>query len=218
MIAATRTRARSGARPGVRLAAISGVVLAVVAAMAVDTKVVRIDAAADAQSGAFSPAAYGKSEFPKVQSAIDGRAVDVATLAAALAKDPVAATKQYGVAASAGPEFAVKFDGVAEKEDSGVYDVAVDGVPGSVLVRVQTGPAISGTDLRDATGTINFGQFTNQIEYQNAGSALNKEMKKQVLAKVDAAKLAGKRISVVGVFQWTTPESWLVTPVRLGIP
>jgi hypothetical protein len=28
----------------------------------------------------------------------------------------------------------------------------------------------------------------NQIDYQNAGAALNKEMKKQVMARVDAAK------------------------------
>ena len=42
---------------------------------------------------------------------------------------------------------------------------------------MQTGPAINGTDLRDAPGEIKFGQFTNQIEYQNAGAALNNAMK-----------------------------------------
>ena len=74
-----------------------------------------------------------------------------------------------------------------------------------------------GTDLRDGTGTISFGQFTNQIEYQNAGSALNKEMKKQVLSKVDTANLTGKTISVVGVFQLTDPSNWLVTPVKMNV-
>jgi ABC-type branched-subunit amino acid transport system ATPase component len=57
---------------------------------------------------------------------------------------------------------------------------------------VQTGPAINGTDLRDATGTIEFGQFTNQIEYQDAGSAINNEMKKAVLAGLDPSALTGK--------------------------
>ena len=90
-------------------------------------------------------------------------------------------------------------------------------MPASLHVSVQTGPAISGTDLRDATGTISFGQFTNQIEYQNAGSALNKAMKKQVLSKLDAAGLTGKTISVTGVFQLTDPGNWLVTPVRLDV-
>jgi predicted lipoprotein len=82
---------------------------------------------------------------------------------------------------------------------------------------VQTGPAINGTDLRDATGTITFEQFTNQIDYQNAGSALNKEMKAQVLSKIDNGNLTGKTLSVVGVFQLINPNSWLVTPVRLDV-
>ncbi len=116
-----------------------------------------------------------------------------------------------------GPEMSVKFTGVACKENSGVYEVKVPGLPDSLLIRVQTGPAINGTDLRDATGDINFGQFMNQIDYQNAGYAINTEMKKEVLAKVDTAKLTGKTISVVGVFQLTNPNGWLITPVKLEV-
>ncbi|MEO2037276.1 MAG: DUF2291 family protein, partial [Martelella sp.] len=80
-----------------------------------------------------------------------------------------------------------------------------------------TGPAINGTDLRDATGTIAFGQFKNQIEYQDAGSALNNEMKKDVLAGIDTANLSGKTISVTGVFKLINPKNWLVTPVEMSI-
>ena len=212
-VTATR-RARTSLRSLVPAAA----VLALLAAMALDTRVVRIGSPTAAQPGAFSAAEYGKSEFPKVRAAIEGRAVDAATLAAALAQDPAAAARRYGVAASGGPELAVRFTGVAGHEESGVYDVAVTGVPATLTIRVQTGPAINGTDLRDAAGTISFGQFTNQIAYQNAGSALNKEMKRQVLSKVDAGKLAGRTISVVGAFQLASPDNWLVTPVTLDVP
>ena len=194
------------------------VILALVAAMAVDTRVVRIGSPTAAQPGAFSAAEFGKSELPKIQAAVESRAIDAATLAAAIARAPTAAAKQYGVAASGGAEMAVRFTGVVGKEDSGVYDVAVAGVPNTTTIRVQTGPAINGTDLRDATGTISFGQFTNQIAYQNAGAALNKEMKREVLSKVDVGKLAGRTIAVVGVFQMVSPESWLVTPVTLATP
>ena len=82
---------------------------------------------------------------------------------------------------------------------------------------MQTGPAITGTDLRDATGKIAFGQFSNQIDYQNAGSALNKEMKLQVLSKIGTSNLTGKTISVVGVFELTDPNDWVVTPVKLTV-
>ena len=172
---------------------------------------------AAARPGVFSAAEFGKSEFPKVQSDVVSHAVSAATLAAAIAKDQAAAEKQYGTAAIGGPEFSVKFAGKAGKQDFGVYDMAVPGVPAAVHITVQTGPAIMGTDLRDATGTIKFGQFKNQIVYQNAGSALNTQMKQAVLSKIDAGKLTGKTISVVGVFQLTDPANWQVTPVKLSV-
>ena len=204
-------------RPGVRLAVAAAAALVLLVAMMISTKVVRIGSAASTVPGAFSPAEYGAAEFPKVQSAVDAKAVDAPVLAAAIAKDKDAAAAQYGVAAGVGPEIPVKFTGVAGKEDSGVYEVGVEGVPNTLTIRVQTGPAIMGTDLRDGTGTIGFGQFTNQIEYQNAGSALNKEMKKQVLSKVKTGSLTGKTVSVVGVFQLTDPTNWLVTPVKMDV-
>lgn len=204
-------------RPGLRLALVSGAAAILVIAMALDTRVVRIGSAADVQADVFSPASYGKKQFPKVQAAVEGRAVDAATLATALAKDQAAATKQYGVASLAGPEFSVKFTGKVSKNDSDDYAVAVPGMPSSTQVTLQLGPAIIGTDLRDATGSISFGQFHNQIEYQNAGSALNNEMKKEVLSKVDLASLPGKTVSVVGVFQLSDMSAWQVTPVMVDV-
>lgn len=192
-------------------------VLLLIGAMALSTKVVKLDSAAGARPGGFSEAQFGETEFPKVQAAIEKRAVNAATLAAAIAKNQTAAAKTYGVTAGDAIEIPVKFTGVVGKGDLGSYTVTIDGVPKSVVVSIQTGPAILGTDLRDATGTIDFGQFKNQIEYQNAGSALNKEMKKDVLAKVDTDKLTGKTITVVGAFALTDPASWTITPVKLDV-
>ena len=42
---------------------------------------------------------------------------------------------------------------------------------------LQIGPAINGTALRDATGLINFNDFLNQIEYANAATELNNQVK-----------------------------------------
>ena len=191
-------------------------VIVLLAAMGLDTTYVSTQTA-KTDSNVFSPEAFGKAEFPKVQAAIEKRAVDAPTLAKAIAQDQDAAAKKYGVQGNIGPEMSVKFTGVAGKGDSGIYTVKVPDVPDAVSIRVQTGPAINGTELRDATGTISFGQFRNQIEYQNAGAALNNEMKKEVLAKVDTGKLTGKTISVTGVFTLINPHNWLVTPVRLSV-
>ena len=209
--------AKRRAAPNLRRIIVSVAAVVLIAAMALSTKVIKINSAANVRAGDFAAAGYGTSEFPKVQAAMEKRAVSAAMLAPAIAKDPTAAGKRYGVPTGAGPEFSVKFSGVAGKDDLGTYDVAVAGVPKSVVIQVQTGPAIIGTDLRDATGTINFGQFNNQIDYQNAAAAINTEMKQQVLSKVDAANLKGKTITVVGAFALSDPKNWLVTPAKLDV-
>lgn len=193
------------------------VVLALIAAMAFDTTVVTIGSDRDVQEGVFSAEAYGAEEFPRIQSIIEGQATPAETLATSIEEDRDAAVEQYGVPAGVGPVFSVTFAGEVGEGKLGVYEVAVPGLPDDILVRVQTGPAINGTDLRDATGTIEFGQFTNQIEYQDAGSALNNEMKAEVLADLDRDNLTGRTIAVTGVFRLVNPESWLVTPVRLSV-
>lgn len=194
-----------------------GVPVVVLVAMGLGTKVVDGDSAVSAGPVKFSAATYGGATFPKVAAAIEKKAVPAATLAGALTADAAAATKKYGVPGGSGPEFAVKLTGVVGKGEAGVYPVTVAGVPKDLLIRVQTGPAINGTDLRDATGTITFGQFVNQIEYQNAAAALNTEMKKKVLAKVGTADLSGRTISVTGAFQLINPKGWLLTPSKLTV-
>lgn len=191
--------------------------LALLAAGALDTKVVRIGSQQDVRADAFSAEAYGKKAFPPIQAEIEKTAIDAKVLAAAIAEDKAAAGEKYGKPGSVGPIFPVRFSGVAGESRSGIVTVAVAGLPEGLQLRVQTGPAINGTDVRDATGTVAFGQFTNQIEYQDAGSALNNEIKTTVLAGIDRDKLTGKTVEVVGVFQLINPMGWLVTPVRMSV-
>ena len=195
-----------------------GGLIVIVVGIAVDTKIVRIGSSDDLRQAGFSAEAYGVQTFPKIKAAIEEKAVDATTLAAALAANKQEATAKYGVPGGSGPIFSVKLTGAfSANPSSGIYEIKAPDLPSEIRVRVQTGPAINGTELRDATGTIQFGQFTNQIEYQNAGSALNNEMKKSVLAAVDAASLAGKTVTVTGAFRLVNPKSWLITPVRLEV-
>ena len=165
----------------------------------------------------FQPDAYGAETFPTVKESIEARAVDAKTFADAVAADKAAAVKQYGVPAGIGAVVPIKFTGVVGEGKSGIYYVTVDGMPAETKIRVQTGPAINGTDLRDATGDIKFGDFKNQIEYQNAGAAINNAMKTDVLAGIDNKALTGKTISVVGAFTLINPKNWLVTPVEIAV-
>lgn len=193
------------------------VVLVVVIAMALSVKVVGKGSTLGAGPAAFSASAWGSKNFPKVQAGIAKLAVPATELAPAVLADSTAAGKKYGVDSGTGPELSTTFTGTVGAPQDGIYPVTVPGVPSGLLIRIQTGPAINGTDLRDATGTVEFGQFTNQIDYQNAGAALNDQLKKRVLDKVDSSSLQGKTVEVTGAFQLINPKGWLVTPSALEV-
>ena len=200
-----------------KIAAGVAAVAIVLGAIAADTKVVKIGSEHDVREQGFQPETYGATEFPKVQADVEKRAVDAVTLANAVLADKKAAGTKYGVATTTGPVLPVSLTGTFGERKANLNEFKVDGLPDGVTIRVQTGPAINGTDLRDATGKIEFGQFTNQIEYQDAGSAINNEMKKATLGSLDPEKLTGKTATVIGVFKLINPKNWLVTPVKVDV-
>lgn len=206
-------KAPASSRKGLYIAAAA--VITVVAAIAADTTVVHVGSEADVRQQAFSPDTFGDTEFPRIQAFITEKAVDGVTIAPEVLADKVAAGKKYGTVSSTGSIVMVRLIGLLGEAKAGNYDMAVDGMPAEIKVRVQTGPAINGTDLRDAPGDIDFGAFKNQIEYQDAGSGINRAMKKAVLDSIDTAALTGKTIEVVGTFRLGNPKNWLITPVSV---
>lgn len=208
-------KAPAPSRRGMLLGVAAIVVLA--GAIALDTTVVPIGSEADVRVQAFSPDSYGQQEFPRIQAFVKEKAVDAATLAPEVLADKDAAAQKYGTASSTGAIMFVTLTGVAGEARSGVYPLTVDGVPEDITVRVQTGPAINGTDLRDAPGDIAFGDFKNQIEYQDAGSGINRAMKAAVLDGIDTASLTGKTVTVTGAFRLINPKNWMITPVEVAV-
>ena len=217
MSTAAAPGARSPARRGLspRMIGLALVVL-VLAAMALDTTYKKAGETTATGRQAFDPARYGEETFPKAVAAIEEAVVPLPKLAAALRDDLDAAGEQYGKRQGSSPyTFSTSATGVAGKVEGGLMPVRVKGVPASTTVSVQVGPAINGTAIRDAAGFIEFGQFTNQVEYAAAGTALNNQVKQQVLADVDAAALEGQRVSFVGAFSSLTPDVITITPIEL---
>lgn len=208
-------KAPASSRRGLYLSLIVGV--AVLGAIALDTTVVRVGSESDLRQQAFSPDAYGAEAFPRIRDVVTERAVPATDLAAAIAADQDAAIAEYGTPASTGAIMMTTLTGTAGEPRAGVYPLEVEGLPDDLTVRVQTGPAINGTDLRDAPGDIAFGDFTNQIEYQDAGSGINRAMADEVLEPIDTANLTGKQITVTGVFRLINPRNWLITPVAMEV-
>ncbi|MEV4292610.1 DUF2291 domain-containing protein [Nonomuraea bangladeshensis] len=186
--------------------------------MAVDTEYRTAETAAAAAPAKFDPAAFGAQNYQaKVVPAIEQSAVDLPVLLKALADDKEAAGQKYGKRQGTGPySFAVKGTGTAGKARSGLLPVTVEGLPADTKVSLQIGPAINGTALRDAAGFITFGQFTNQVEYADAATALNNELRGKLLNGLDVAALDGKEITFTGAFTLLTPQTVTITPVAIS--
>jgi predicted lipoprotein len=214
--AAESPRTRPRRRVSGRLIGAALVVLVVVA-MALDTTYKDPDEAITTSGRpAFDPQQYGEETYPKAVSTLEENAQPLPKLAAALAKDADAAGEQYGNRAGNSPyAFPVTAEGVAGKAKNGTLPVKVKGVPKDVTVSVQVGPALPGTAIRDAVGFIEFGQFVNQVEYADAATALNNQVKAQVLEDLDPASLEGKKVQVLGAFTYLAPTVVTITPVKL---
>ena len=125
----------------------------------------------------------------------------------ALAKtDPAAAGAKYGnpKKQSASPwTYAARVEGkiVASNTASrnGTVDVDVDG-DAKPDVRVQIGPTIPGTALRDTLDFVNFNDFTNQIDFAQFGKALNKLVDKTALSKLPREDLEGRTAKALGAY------------------
>lgn len=211
------SKGRGKLSPNARRGVWAGVLLFVLLGIVLGTKVVPNDDPLAQGEVVFDKATFGAENFPTVQTGVLERAVDAVTLQSAISADASAAATEYATANSGGPVYSVTVTGVFGDAQSGIFDLDVAEFGDEPRIRVQMGPAINGTELRDATGEIQFGQFKNQIDYQDAAAALNDELKAQILADIDQATLTGRTATVTGAFTLINPASWLITPVQVDL-
>jgi predicted lipoprotein len=198
-----------------------GVVVAVivVVAAASSVKVLSLDdVAAENAAQAFDPAAFVDKNYDSViVPDIEKNAVDLATLLTQLAAGADESEFGHTSGASSAYAFPVTFTAIAGAVTPPVLPVTVAGVPEGTTVQVQVGPAVSGTALRDVTGTVDFNDFANQLDYQNAAGELNNRVKTAVLADFDAAAAQGKTITVTGAFLRVNPSLVSVVPISIEV-
>ena len=178
---------------------------------------------AGAANTKFDPTAFVDGIWAsKVVPTAAKDAIEAATLLPALKADPTGASKQYGKQAGTGApySFLVKGSGTVTAVSSGTevgsIQVDVAGV-GKTEVHLAVGPAFVGTAVRDAVGFIDFGQFTNQIDYADAATALNAKVKASVVNSLDLTTIKGKQVTFVGAFQLLDPSSVMITPITLQV-
>lgn len=175
-------------------------------------------------AGAFDPVVYVDGIWAsKVVPTVTEKAVDADVLLPALAANASAASTKYGRQNGTGSPYAflIKGTGTVDKVDTsdptGPMTVTVTAAGKPMKVEIVTGPVIIGTAIRDAVGFIDFSQFTNQIDYANVSTQLNKKAKTDVIGKVDLKTLAGKKIDFSGAFSALIPGTVNVVPTTLKV-
>jgi predicted lipoprotein len=150
------------------------------------------------------------------------RAVDLGELLPAVATDPETAGERWGRREGSG------FFNVIVKGSGRVVDVDTSSRVGTATVeidisgqpehvRLQIGPVLRGTSVRDALPTVSFDQFVNQIQFADVAGALNARVEGEILGSLDREDLVGKRVRFAGAVTLDEERPLTVTPLRLEL-
>jgi len=178
-----------------------------------------------ANSTAFNPDKMVAEIWPsKVIPYLQQKAGPFAEVHALAKTDQAAAGAKYGNAkkqANSPWTFAVRVEGkvVAANTQSraATIDVDVDG-DGKADARVQIGPAMRGTALRDSLDFVQFNDFTNQIDFAQFGKAFNAYADKTVLSLLPRDGLEGRTAKVLGAYTIEGGQDLpLVTPAEAEV-
>lgn len=193
--------------------------LALVIAMVADTRFLSPADSAARQPVQFNAKTYAAKNFPVIAQKIAQKATDITVLAPAVDQDLAAAGAKYGNDLGAGQfAFPVTATGTVTQADANFLVLAVRGAPAKDTVRIPLDMALSGLPVRDATGSIKFGDFTDQTDYQSVANEFKIIMQQTVLAPVQPSTLKGKRLTVVGAWgSGGPPNSYILQPVSIKV-
>ncbi|ULR47625.1 DUF2291 domain-containing protein [Rhizobium sp. K102] len=202
---------------------------AVVAAALPGCKIIKTptaeEKAAAAAKTAFDPNAKVEAIWqPQVVPYFEKRAGELRDVMQLVSTSPDAAGEKYGnprKQSSSPWTYAVKITGTVVAADTAsraaTLDVDGDG-DGKADAKVQIGPALRGTALRDTLDFVNFNEFKNQIEWAQFGKAFNEKANAAFLSAVPRDGLTGKTVTVIGAFPLPrSGELPLVTPSELKV-
>lgn len=176
------------------------------------------------RGGDFDAARYVDEIWAaKAVPALDQRAIPANKLVAAIDADLERAGAELGRRAGEGSAwtFVVSGTGVVSSVDAasrrGSAEVTLAGTVPARTVRLQIGPVVSGTAIRDALPFVAFNDFADQLAFADVGRALTARALRTLRPGI-AQLGSGQAIRFTGVVNVRAPgEPLVVTPVALSI-
>jgi predicted lipoprotein len=160
----------------------------------------------DAEVAADAPKEFSLTDFaskslPLIAADIQAKANDMAIVAEAADKDIVAAGAEFGRdLGNKSFVFAVKTTAKVKSVDENFIILDVPGASAQDTFNIPVGLALSGNPLRDVTGTITFGDFYDQTQYQDAANALKDLVRSSIIDKLDLKTITGKTLEIYGAW------------------
>jgi len=157
----------------------------------------------------------------KVIPRVREKAVELSSLLEAIKNGDPELADQYGFSeGNQSSALLVKGTGTVVEVDTtsriGILRVDIPTAGKGPNVRLQIGPVISGTALRDAMPFITFDQFTNQLEYAAVSRAMHNHLMETELGAMNFSEFEGKTISFNGAFRYENNEV-TITPVNIEV-
>ncbi|AZO95819.1 DUF2291 domain-containing protein [Halocella sp. SP3-1] len=158
----------------------------------------------------------------KIISYINKEAIDVNLVIKEIDKNLDAAGEKYGIKEAAGKpwKFIVKGKGkilsVNTESRNGTIDVDIEPYDGKKDLKIQIGPVIRGSSIRDSLNYISFNNFGNQIEYAKFSTEINNKINKEFLQNINFEELEGSVIDFQGIFVVQSSEI-VLTPVKIEV-
>jgi predicted lipoprotein len=181
-------------------------------------------------ASAGAPAANAATAFvdpiwdSKILPAFLNKAVEAKELLAAIQENPDQAGEKYGRREATNPyNYLIKGAGqvtaVNTESRAGTLTVTLTDANLGQTVTIQIGPVVLGTAVRDATGTVSFNQFTNQIDYAGVSKEMNARAIHDALNGKAPATFKGKQIQFVGAFTYDPHSAGVIriTPIKLEV-
>ena len=174
------------------------------------------------QQDVFDAAAFAGEFWQKKLLPATGRGVDIAELAATLARDPATARQRLGHSPglSATSYFFVKGSGLITVVDKESIRIRLDGPMALPSVELFTG-LLFGNTVRDATGFLNVSDFPNSQDFNSVSTELNHIVEAQVVPGLRQRAAVGKAIRFAGCLELEegpVPKSLQLIPVKVDWP
>lgn len=216
----TEAPVRRAGRGGALLPRVIGAAasLALLVAMAASTRWLSAEEVSALTPKPFIAAEFVAEQFPQVQQKVVENAVDVHELAAALSSNVQSAGKKFGIDSGSGKyTIPVKAQAKVASVDANWIVLDTPDIEG-FKVRIPSGTTISGNPIRDVTGDITFGDFTDQTTYQDVANEFKLLVQREIMDPLEKDQLPGRTVTVHGAF--TTggaPGQIIIQPVTFEV-